>query len=151
MATLADATEGYIKVCRKQGCAAHPFVTKMLDFLAWRRYVQINKHYQNVGLMYISSFRKRASDLHLHLAGDNYLMTKLRIEDADLLPLCSMLNNAPVVTSVDLKYNQISDHGAVLLGQMLEKNTTLKHISLMCNDIGPVGGVAIAKSLLVCP
>ncbi|KAL8569742.1 hypothetical protein ACOMHN_007265 [Nucella lapillus] len=87
------------------------------------------------------------SSMHLYLAGNNKLLCEKRMTDADCPLLAKFLNKCGFVTSVDLRYNNITDEGAVILANMLAENTTLEEINLMCNDIGPAGAEALAKAL----
>ena len=47
------------------------------------------------------------------------------------------------------RYNRISDEGAVWIAKLLLENSTIAHLNLMCNDIGPEGAEHIATALQV--
>ena len=85
----------------------------------------------------------------LYLAGNNKLVTDVRLGDADVRLLCETLKNNTFVTSLDLRYNNITDEGAKHIAKLIEETPTLKEINLMCNDFGEDGAEAIAEALQV--
>ena len=85
----------------------------------------------------------------LYLAGNNKLVTDVRLGDADVRLLCETLKNNTFVTSLDLRYNNITDEGAKHIAKLIEETLTLKEINLMCNDFGEDGAEAIAEALQV--
>ena len=48
-----------------------------------------------------------------------------------------------------LRYNRITDDGALYIGKLLGENTTIIKLNLMCNDIGPQGAEYIGFALEV--
>lgn len=56
----------------------------------------------------------------LYLAGNNKLLTDTRMEDKDCEALYKTLQNNSYVTSLDLRYNNITDEGAKFLAKLLE-------------------------------
>ena len=85
----------------------------------------------------------------LYLAGNNKLVTDVRLNDADVRLLCETLKNNTFVTSLDLRYNNVTDDGAKHIAKLIEETPTLKEINLMCNDFGEDGAEAIAEALQV--
>ena len=57
--------------------------------------------------------------MHLYLAGNNHLLCEARLTDADCTLLARFLDKNSFITSVDLRYNNITDEGAKILGNML--------------------------------
>jgi len=58
--------------------------------------------------------------MYLYLAGNNQLLTDKRIEDADCESIYKTLQTNSYVTSLDLRYNIITDEGVKFLAQLLE-------------------------------
>lgn len=58
--------------------------------------------------------------MHLYLAGNNKLLTDKRLEDKDCEALYKLLQNNVFVTSLDLRYNNITDDGITFLAKLLE-------------------------------
>ena len=85
----------------------------------------------------------------LYLAGNNKLVTDVRLGDADVRLLCETLKNNTFVTSLDFRYNNITDEGAKHIAKLIEETPTIKEINLMCNDFGEDGAEAIAEALQV--
>ena len=54
------------------------------------------------------------------LPGNNYLLTNTRLNDHDVETLYKTLVNNSYVTSLDLKYNEITDEGAKHIGKLIE-------------------------------
>ena len=85
----------------------------------------------------------------LYLAGNNKLVTEVRLNDDDVRLLCETLKNNTYVTSLDLRYNNITDDGAQHVAKLIQETPTLKEVNLMCNDFGEDGAEAIAEALQV--
>ncbi|XP_072035842.1 leucine-rich repeat-containing protein 34-like [Amphiura filiformis] len=81
------------------------------------------------------------------LPGNNHLLTDTRLNDTDALMLYKTLVNNTYVTSLEMKYNEITDEGAKHIGKLLEETCALENLNLMCNEIGPEGAKHIAKGL----
>ncbi len=62
----------------------------------------------------------RPSDLRLYLAGNNHLITDVRLTDVDVRHLCETLHNNQHVTNLDLRFNRITDEGAKHVAKLLE-------------------------------
>jgi hypothetical protein len=60
----------------------------------------------------------------------------------------SLRDNNRSITSLDLSYNGIGDSGACCLGEVLQKNGTLRHLALNGNGIGDIGACSLAVNLL---
>ena len=58
--------------------------------------------------------------MHLYLAGNNHHVTKVRLSDTDALLLYKTLRNNTYVTSLDLRYNNLSDEGAKHIAKLIE-------------------------------
>ena len=63
--------------------------------------------------------------MELVLRGNNYLLTDTRLNDSDMLALYKTLVNSVYVTGLDLRYNNITDEGAVYIGDLLEVSLKL--------------------------
>ena len=56
----------------------------------------------------------------LYLAGNNKLVTDVRLRDNDIKPLCETLKNNTFVTNLDLRYNNITDEGTKYIAALIE-------------------------------
>ena len=56
----------------------------------------------------------------LYLAGNNKLVTDTRLNDGDVDILYKTLRNNTFVTSLDLRYNNITDEGAKKVAALIE-------------------------------
>lgn len=59
-------------------------------------------------------------NMHLYLAGNNQLLTDKRLVDQDMLVLYKTLQNNLYVTSLDLRFNNITDEGAKHIAKLIE-------------------------------
>lgn len=59
-------------------------------------------------------------NMHLYLAGNNQLLTNKRLVDQDMLVLYKTLQNNLYVTSLDLRFNNITDEGAKHIAKLIE-------------------------------
>ena len=59
-------------------------------------------------------------EMLLYLAGNNKLVTDTRLNDGDVDILYKTLRNNTFVTSLDLRYNNITDEGAKKLAALIE-------------------------------
>ena len=66
------------------------------------------------------NFSEVKDTMHLYLAGNNKLLTDKRLEDKDCEVLYKLLQNNVFVTSLDLRYNNITDEGIKFLSKLLE-------------------------------
>ena len=76
-----------------------------------------NAKYKTFKDDFFSDFKDQ---MHLYLAGNNHLLTDKRLEDADCEALYKTLQNNSYVTSIDLRYNVITDEGAKFIAKLLE-------------------------------
>ena len=58
--------------------------------------------------------------MEFFLPGNNHLLTDIRLNDTDALMLYKTLVNNTYVTSLEMKYNEITDEGAQHIGKLLE-------------------------------
>lgn len=129
MSDILSTLFRFESVCEELGIPQHPYVAKMLE-----KEKEAN----------IMDFK---SSMHLYLAGNNELLTEVRLEDIDCKLITRLLHNNDFITSIDLRYNNITEAGAKMIATMLEENTALRELNLMCNEIGPAGAEALAKAL----
>ncbi|XP_062606990.1 leucine-rich repeat-containing protein 34-like isoform X3 [Saccostrea cucullata] len=134
MSDIHSTAYRYDAVCTELGVTPNPYVVKMLE-----------KEKEETVLMKKNGEFKE--NMHLYLAGNNHLLTDKRLVDDDMIALYKTLQNNLYVTSIDLRFNNITDEGAKHIAKLIEESATLKDINLMGNDIGPEGGEALAKSL----
>ncbi len=84
---------------------------------------------------------------HIILNGNCVAQFNDRLTDIELYPLCEVLERDIHMTSLDMSYNLIGDHGAEAIYRMIQSSRVLKHISLRSNQIHEKGAQDIAKSL----
>ncbi|KAL0485183.1 Lrrc34 [Acrasis kona] len=84
---------------------------------------------------------------HLILNGNCVAQFNDRIGDIELFPLCEVLEKDFQMTSLDLSYNNIGNHGAEAVSRMLKVNKALRHLSLRSNNITDQGAKSIANAL----
>jgi len=58
--------------------------------------------------------------MHLYLAGNNKLLTDKRLIDSDCHVIHKLLQNNVYITSLDLRYNNITDEGCKHIANLLE-------------------------------
>ncbi|XP_061490485.1 leucine-rich repeat-containing protein 34 isoform X2 [Rhineura floridana] len=83
----------------------------------------------------------------IKIAGNNRLIPVQKVTDADFQILAAVFTNNVFPTGLDLRYNLLSDAGAVHIAAFLQDNHTLLYLNLMFNDIGTIGAEFIAKAL----
>lgn len=135
MSDIHSTAYRYDAVCTELNRPPHPYIIKMFE----------REKEETV-------LRKKTGDfkdqMYLYLAGNNKLLTDKRIEDADCESIYKTLQTNSYVTSLDLRYNVITDVGVKFLAQLIEESTKLKHLNLMCNEITETGAEYIARALL---
>ncbi|XP_070560635.1 leucine-rich repeat-containing protein 34-like isoform X2 [Ptychodera flava] len=129
MADPSGLMHRYTDVCEELGQEPSKFITKVIDI---EREEQIMEPTEYMDLV---------------LPGNNYLITDTRLTDDDMLPLYKTLENSTYVQSLDLRYNEIGDAGAIHLAKLLEVTVMLRSLNVMCNEIGLEGARAIAGAL----
>ncbi|XP_065114469.1 leucine-rich repeat-containing protein 34 isoform X1 [Paramisgurnus dabryanus] len=88
------------------------------------------------------------SRVSLELAGSNdRLKHKEKLTDDDVRVLSKTLGGSSAIKGLDLRYNCITDKGAVYLANIIQESESLQFLDLMCNDIEAEGAEMIAKSL----
>ncbi|VDK21618.1 unnamed protein product [Taenia asiatica] len=93
--------------------------------------------------------------VYLKLCGNNALESGCRLQDRDITSLCASLLNVPIINSLDLRFNQITDDGATALANYLKvmffymnlKDRCLKELNLTGNNIMEQGAQEIGQSL----
>ncbi|XP_033644830.1 leucine-rich repeat-containing protein 34-like isoform X1 [Asterias rubens] len=137
MSDPSSVLRRYEDVCEEMEVKPTPFIMKV---------VEKEKDDQ------ITRQRKKLDpkdNMELVLRGNNYLLTDTRLNDSDMLALYKTLVNSVYVTGLDLRYNNITDEGAVYIGDLLEKTCALRSLNLQSNDIKSAGAEVIAKALQV--
>ncbi|XP_071944428.1 leucine-rich repeat-containing protein 34-like isoform X2 [Antedon mediterranea] len=121
----------YVETCKELDLKPNKFIMKVLDM---ERQEQIIDPQDNMAIK---------------LPGNNHLLTDTRLQDEDALILYKSLVNSTYVTSLDLRYNNISDEGAKHIGNLIKDTCGLKHLNIMCNDIGPDGAAYLCAGIQV--
>ncbi|XP_024909508.1 leucine-rich repeat-containing protein 34-like [Cynoglossus semilaevis] len=105
--------------------------------------IEVNTH-----LLEVLEDAKGTENVTLEATGVRHLECVQRLNDVDLFALCKCLQSALRVTELDLKYNNITDQGALYLAELLQQeNPPLRSLDLMFNDILADGGEVISRSL----
>lgn len=87
--------------------------------------------------------------VYLKLCGNNHPMDAVRLVDADLKPLFKAIRTKPCITVLDLRYNRLTDQGALLIAGLLKDDELIEELNLVGNDIGEQGATEIASALKV--
>ncbi|KAK7494099.1 hypothetical protein BaRGS_00014572 [Batillaria attramentaria] len=134
MADIISTLFNFEAACEELGVPQHPYILKMLE-----------KEKE-------ASILDFKTSMHLYLAGNNHLLTDVRLTDTDCLLVSKLLQNTPFITSIDLRYNHIGNEGAKVIAAMLKKNDTLWTLRLNGNKIETKalkGGMYFAQALQV--
>nr|KAG5704742.1 hypothetical protein BaRGS_005198 [Batillaria attramentaria] len=86
--------------------------------------------------------------MHLYLAGNNHLLTDVRLTDTDCLLVSKLLQNTPFITSIDLRYNHIGNEGAKVIAAMLKVNKGLQELHLQKYDMRDYGMTRLSETLV---
>lgn len=131
MSDLYETAAAYEVACQEKGFSPHDLIMTVLA---------IEKD-DNIG--------SAKTSLSLYLAGNNKLITPNppRLVDDDVLVLHTWLGNCSLVTSLDLRYNFITDKGIKHIADLIAESSTLESINLMCNDFGEIGAQHLAGAL----
>lgn len=130
MGDIHQTTTRYETVCQEQGQKPNEYIIAMLE--------RDKK----------ASERQARDAMNLYLAGNDGTFDEVvRLSDDDALILSKTLCNNMYVTSLDLRYNHITDTGAAHIAQLIKETACLQQLNLMGNDIGPEGAKLIAKAL----
>lgn len=83
----------------------------------------------------------------LKICGNNRLVAFKRVTDEDFPALCHVLKQNNFITNLDLRFNNLTNNGAVYIAKFLQDGCSLFHLNLMGNDIETDGAEQIAKAL----
>uniref|UniRef100_A0A8C4Q5G7 Leucine rich repeat containing 34 n=1 Tax=Eptatretus burgeri TaxID=7764 RepID=A0A8C4Q5G7_EPTBU len=83
----------------------------------------------------------------VYLAGSWSKPQWLRLGDAEANRLVSSLHRTISIAVLDLRYNNISDNGTIVLAKLLKDPYTLTTLNLSYNNIGAKGAQAIAQAM----
>uniref|UniRef100_UPI003D9E30BB leucine-rich repeat-containing protein 34 n=1 Tax=Danio rerio TaxID=7955 RepID=UPI003D9E30BB len=117
---MEDLMERYLSVCAELQQPTHASVLEVLG-------------------------NNKSSDCCLKLAGND--QPGARLTDDDMLVLTKTLEGNSAIKGLDLRYNCITDKGAVHIAHLIQDSKSLQSLDLMCNDIEADGAEVIAKSL----
>lgn len=135
MTDILETIDRYEATCQEESTKTNPFITTVLEQ---------DKDASIIGKNEDGSLKDTC---HLYLAGNNKLITDTRLDDSQALIIYKWLKNNLYVTSIDLRYNSITDEGAKHIAQLIEESAALKDVNLMCNDFGEEGAMHLAKAL----
>ncbi|XP_028587377.2 leucine-rich repeat-containing protein 34 isoform X3 [Podarcis muralis] len=85
----------------------------------------------------------------IKIAGNNRLIPVQKVTDDDFQILATIFTNNMFLTGLDLRYNLLSDAGAVHIAAFLQRNETLLHLRMTGNKIDNKGGMYFAAMLQV--
>ena len=89
--------------------------------------------------------------LEIILPGNHKFMFTDRITDDHLIVICKTLEKyALYIEDIDLRYNEITDLGARVLGDLIKGSHRLFNLNLMGNHIKSNGAQYLAESLKEC-
>ena len=71
----------------------------------------------------------------LYLAGNDRLMSDQRLTDDDIALLCEALSANIYITSLDLRYNSLTDTGAEHIAQLLVRMSVACRISTITTEM----------------
>lgn len=73
----------------------------------------------------VPGFSEDKTSMHMYLAGNNHLICEKRLDDDDMIILYELLRNNLYVSSIDLRYNNITDKGTQTIAKLLEVGRTV--------------------------
>ncbi|XP_074046990.1 leucine-rich repeat-containing protein 34 isoform X1 [Macrotis lagotis] len=129
--TLAALSLSYLDTCRYFNRKPNPFIPQSLQLLQ-------AEHRKHTG---------SSKEITLKIAGNNHLIPVQRLSDEDLEILTYVLRPLKNVTGLDVRYNLITDKGALAVQRLLQEMQNITYLNLMFNDIKTEGGEVIAKAL----
>ena len=124
-----EIKEKYVVLCAQRDVRPHDYIIKSLEKVA------------NDSMLSISD------GLKIDLAGNNKLMTNVRLGDDDIDVLCQILSRSTAVTGLDLRYNNFSDKGAKAVAKFIKESQSLAEVNVMCNEITEAGAESLAEAL----
>ncbi|XP_040284136.1 leucine-rich repeat-containing protein 34 [Bufo bufo] len=83
----------------------------------------------------------------LKICGNNRLVAVKRVTDEDFLAISRVLKQNSYITNLDLRFNNLTNNGAVNITRFLQDSCSIFHLNLMGNDIETDGAEEIAKAL----
>ena len=102
-------------------------------------------------LQYLEHSYDENESLEIILPGNHKYMFTDRINDNHLIVICKTLERyALYIEDIDLRYNEITDLGARMLGDLIKGSHRLFNLNLMGNHIKSNGAQYVAKSLKEC-
>ncbi|XP_067234040.1 leucine-rich repeat-containing protein 34 [Chanodichthys erythropterus] len=117
----------------------------MVDLM--NRYLSVCAEVQQPPNTCVLAVLEDSSDGSLKLTGNDQLKHGDRLTDDDVLVLSKILVGNSAVKGLDLRYNCITDKGAVYVAHLIQESESLQSLDLMCNNIEADGAELIAKSL----
>lgn len=91
---------------------------------------------------------EEGNHLDLMFRGNDKLNFSSKITDSNLYPLVgSLVEHAILIQHIDLRFNLISDTGAIILSNLLKPAVNLQTLYLQSNNIGEEGAKKIAECL----
>jgi len=125
----SETKERYVTLCHQKSTEPHDYIVKTLTKAA-------------------TDYLLNASpDLKLDFAGNNKLMTEKRLSDQDVDLLVTILSRSVSLTSLDLRYNNLTDKAALSIARLIKDSPSLKELNVMCNDFTESGAELISEAL----
>ncbi|XP_015684715.1 leucine-rich repeat-containing protein 34 isoform X2 [Protobothrops mucrosquamatus] len=90
-----------------------------------------------------------AKRITVKIAGNNRLVPVEKVTDSDFQILASVFMNNVFLTGLDLRYNLLTDAGAVNIAAFLQRNDTLRYLRMTGNKIENKGGMYFAAMMQV--
>ncbi|XP_064599186.1 leucine-rich repeat-containing protein 34-like [Liolophura sinensis] len=134
MSDIYATCERYESTCKLLDVQPNTYVKKMLE-----RKKRDEKGGNTEG--------ESSATMYLYLAGNNKLLTDIRLGDKDVEVLCEALMSNLYISTLDLRYNNITDKGAEHIANLLKENVAITELNLMCNDLTEVGASYLAEAL----
>eukprot|EP00462_Mataza_sp_D1_P021880 CAMPEP_0175141880 /NCGR_PEP_ID=MMETSP0087-20121206/12398_1 /TAXON_ID=136419 /ORGANISM="Unknown Unknown, Strain D1" /LENGTH=920 /DNA_ID=CAMNT_0016425439 /DNA_START=235 /DNA_END=2997 /DNA_ORIENTATION=+ len=78
-------------------------------------------------------------------------LCNIAMTDADLEPLCEIIEENQSIRKISLEQNMFSEAGMKRLAQSLKKNKNVVSVNLNYNAIGDSGAIHLAEALYYCP
>ena len=129
--TIASIKEQYLNLCQEQSVEPHKFVFSALQKSA--------KNYM----------LDPENKIHIDLSGNSYKCSgPQRLPDKDIEIICSALVDCTILTSLDLKYCNLTNHAINAIATLIQASFSLEELNLMCNNITAEGAHCIANALV---
>ncbi|XP_075717703.1 leucine-rich repeat-containing protein 34 isoform X2 [Rhinoderma darwinii] len=85
----------------------------------------------------------------LHICGNNRQVAVKRVTDEDFLAISHVLKQNSFITNLDLRFNNLTNNGAVYIAKFLQRNDTLRSLRMTGNKIGNKGAMFFAAMLQI--